>query len=96
MVFLLPPLAPGMEKAFLQSPRWGACLARSKRTLAAWAQQNRVTVIDAGEAERFGCAAGEFLDEHHAYPECYAKVFALYFRDSAAAKAPPGLYRPAS
>jgi hypothetical protein len=96
MIFLLPPLAPGMEKAFVQLPRWSACLARSKSALAAWARHNRVTVIDAGESERFDCVAGEFLDEHHAYPECHAKVLARYFRDNAAGRVPPGLYRPAS
>ena len=96
MIFLLPPLAPGMEKAFAQSPRWGACLGRSKAALAAWAQQNRVTLIDAGESERFGCVPGEFADEHHAYPECHAKLFARFFGDSATERALPGLYRPAS
>ena len=96
MIFLLPPLAPGLEKAFAQSPRWGACLARSKAALAAWAQQNRVTLIDAGESERFGCVPAEFVDEHHAYPECHGKLFARFFRDSAAGRAPPEFYRPAS
>src|SRR6185503_8084721 len=96
MIFLLPPLAPGMEKAFAQSPRWGACLGRSKAALAAWAQQNRVTLIDAGESERFGCVPGEFADEHHAYPACYAKLFAPFFGDSATERALPGLSRPAS
>ena len=41
-----------------------------------------------------GRYTGEFLDEHHAFPECYQRVFARYWRDSAAGRAGPGFYRP--
>ena len=96
MLFLLPPNLPGMEAEMQKVAESAACLARTKAALGAWAARHGVTVIDAGQSELYGCVAGEFLDEHHAYPECHAKVFARYFRDSPAGRTPPGLYRPAS
>jgi hypothetical protein len=96
MLFLLPPNLPGMEVEMQKVPESAACLARTKAVLGAWAARQGVTIIDAGRSELYGCVAGEFLDEHHAYPECHAKVFARYFRDSAAGRAGPGLYRPVS
>ena len=96
MLFLLPPNIPGMEIEMQKVPESAACLARTKAVLGAWAARHAVTVIDAGASELYGCVAGEFLDEHHAYPECHGKIFARYFRDSAGGRAPVGLYRPAS
>lgn len=79
LLLILPPLLPGMERAFLQSPHTGAALALTKRRLAGWARGAGVVVIDAGQSERFGCTAPEFVDEHHALPACYARVFARYW-----------------
>lgn len=94
MVFLLPPMIPGMELAMAEDPANRACLERTQTTLAQWAQQYRVTVIDAGQSERYGCTAGEFLDEHHAFPECHRRVLDFYFRALAAGRVPAGLLRP--
>jgi hypothetical protein len=94
MLVLLPPNVPGMELEMQKVAESAACLARTKAALAAWAVRHGVTVIDAGQSELYGCVAGEFLDEHHAYPECHAKIFARYFRDSTAGRPSPGLYRP--
>jgi hypothetical protein len=93
MTFLLPPLVPGLEHALLQNPHWNTCLTRTKSILHDWAVQNRLTVIDAGAAERYGCETTEFVDEHHAYPECNARVLKRYFTDLAQGRVAPGLYR---
>lgn len=92
MVFLLPPLVPGMERELRKSPRWGACLERTKSELDAWARRHRVTIIDAGASERYGCLPAEFADGHHAYPGCYARVLRRFFNDDSAGRAGPGLY----
>ncbi len=92
MVFLLPPLAPGLEQEMRQSPRWKACLERTKSDLAAWAMQSQVTIIDAGASERFGCVPMEFSDEHHAYPECNARVLRRFFADVEAGRVRAGIY----
>jgi len=96
MLFLLPPNVPGMEREMQKVAESAACLARTRAVLGAWAERRGVTVIDAGESERYGCTAGEFLDEHHAYPECHAKVFTRFFHDSGAGQVRAGLYRPAA
>ncbi len=92
MIFLLPPLAPGMEQALLGNTRWRDCLARTKATLDAWAKQHRVFVIDAGAAERYGCVSAEFSDEHHAYPECFQRILPRFFRALEAGRVMPGLW----
>lgn len=94
MVFLLPPLAPGLERALRETPRWQACLERTKSDLSAWALKYQVTVIDAGASERYGCQAMEFSDEHHAYPECNARMLRRYFIDLEAGRVRAGLYLP--
>ena len=76
LVLLLPPLLPGMDRALQQAPATSAALARTRQVLGQWAVAERVVVVDAGASERFGCTAGEFVDEHHALPACYARVFA--------------------
>ena len=75
-VFFLPPLMPGLEQALLASAHSGAALTRTKAALAAWAARERLTLIDAGASEKFGCSVDEFIDPHHALPACYARVFA--------------------
>jgi hypothetical protein len=92
MVFLLPPLVPGMERELRKSPRWGACLERTKSELDTWARRHHVTIIDAGASERYGCVPGEFADGHHAYPACYERALRRYFSDVAGGRVGPGLY----
>lgn len=94
VVFLLPPLIPGMERELLLRPESRDALTRTKRILADWAASHEVTVIDAGASERYGCIPGEFLDENHAYPGCHARVLGRFWRDRAAGRVGPGLYRP--
>lgn len=94
MIFVLPPLAPGMEMAMRNTPRWKTCLDRTKSSLDAWARRYHVSIIDAGASERYGCRAPEFADEHHAYPECNQRVLRRFFRDQDAGLVGAGLYQP--
>jgi hypothetical protein len=93
-LFLLPPQVPGMESEMMKVPQNKECLQRTKAVLADWAQRFGVTVIDAGQSERFGCVPDDFLDEHHAFPECHTRVLARFWRDDAAGRIRPGLYQP--
>jgi hypothetical protein len=95
MMFILPPLAPGMENTLRNTPRWKACIDRTKASLDAWAQRYQVSIIDAGASERYGCVAAEFTDEHHAYAACYQRVLQRYFSDLEAGRVGVGLYRAA-
>ena len=94
MLLVLPPLVPGLEQAMIADPGNRDCLARTKQVLQTWARQINVTIIDAGRAERFGCKAEEFLDEHHAYPECYRRVMDFHFRAQREGRVPTGLLQP--
>lgn len=78
VIFLLPPLLPGMERTLAAAPATAAYLAHTKLVLQQWSQRENLTLVDAGKSEDFGCVATEFVDEHHALPECYAKVFARF------------------
>jgi hypothetical protein len=63
-----------------------------------------VAIIDAGRSERYGCEATDFVDEHHALPACYARVFARFWQVAGGIsnatpgvktiKLPAGLYAP--
>lgn len=93
LLLILPPLLPGLERAFLASPQLGAPLTHSKQALAAMAQQAGVIIIDAGQSERYGCLATEFVDEHHALPACYARIFARFWSAGGnSTKLPAGLF----
>jgi hypothetical protein len=93
LLLILPPLLPNMERAFLNSPHTEGSLAVTKQKLAAWARSANVVIIDAGQSERFGCAAIEFVDEHHALPSCYARVFRRFWSVGGnSTKLPAGLF----
>ena len=74
LILIMPPLLPGLETALLRDPQLGSDLERTKRALDAWARRERLTILDAGQSERFGCLPGEFVDQHHAVDSCYRKV----------------------
>lgn len=92
-VFLLPPLAPGLEQELRKTAHWNACLQLTLSSIDTWARAYEVTVIDAGASERFGCLPAEFSDEHHAYPECNARVLKRFFDDAGAGRVHAGIYR---
>lgn len=76
LLLLLPPLAPGMEEALGRTGHSGAWLRSTLQRLHAWAARERIALLDAGRSERYGCTMSEFIDPHHALPECYRRVFA--------------------
>lgn len=92
LILMLPPLAPGVERVLLGNARWRECLARTKATLDAWAKQHKIFIIDAGAAESYGCVSTEFVDEHHAYPECFQRILPPFFRELEAGRVTPGLW----
>lgn len=94
MVFLMPPIIPGMEVAMGGHEPNRICLERTKSAIGDWARQYGVTVIDAGRSERYGCEAADFSDEHHAYPQCLGRALASYFRAEQEGRVKPGLFQP--
>ncbi|NBR30323.1 MAG: hypothetical protein EBT83_18245 [Betaproteobacteria bacterium] len=104
IVLILPPLLPGMERAFSESPQLGPLLGRTKAALAAWSRSAGIAIIDAGRSERYGCEATDFVDEHHALPACYARIFGRFWSAAGpispatvgtkAIKLPAGLFQP--
>lgn len=83
LMLYMPPLVPGLESAFLSHPKFSTDLLRTKRELAAWASGKSVFIADFGQSEKFGCTPAEFLDEHHADPSCYQKIFSVFWQNDA-------------
>jgi hypothetical protein len=81
VILFMPPLLPGLERALLNAPHTGTRLRQTKDALNGWARAQNLVIIDAGQAERYGCRVPEFVDEHHALPPCYARIFSRYWRD---------------
>ena len=75
IIFILPPLMPGVELAILQREDVGPYLRALKDEIKKWQGQNELSIIDAGASEKYGCSYDEFLDAHHAYRSCYRKIF---------------------
>jgi hypothetical protein len=92
LVLFLPPLIPGLERELAGSAHSGSAVKRTKAVLGEWAARAGLIIVDAGASERFGCVTSEFLDEHHAYPECYRKVFSRFWHEHAAGGIKPGLW----
>lgn len=80
LILHMPPLLPGLEKAFFGRPPYADYLAKTKAEVRAWAVDKPVLVADFGQSENYGCTYDEFLDEHHAVPTCYHKVFAEFWK----------------
>ena len=79
VVLLMPPLMPGMEESLGKSAHSRTWLRATKDVIEKWAGHERIQLLDAGRSERYGCVAAEFIDPHHALPECYAKVLSGFF-----------------
>lgn len=82
VLLFMPPLLPGMEAEFLRHPQLAADLQNTRRALDEWARRHRLTILDAGQSERYGCRADEFIDEHHAVASCYERIFRPFWRDA--------------
>lgn len=94
MLFVLPPLVPGLEAAVAADAEGGGCLERAKAVLHSWAQRSNVVILDAGRSENYRCIPEEFIDEHHAYPECYRRALRFYFEARQSGRALAGLIQP--
>jgi len=81
LILYMPPLMPGLEEALLKHPQFSTYLLRTKRELNSWAKENDAVVLDFGQSSKFGCTSGEFLDEHHADPACYNKIFRIFWQN---------------
>jgi hypothetical protein len=93
-VYYMPALIPGMQEIFLASPQLGPKLRETMAILDDWARRDGVVIVDMGPSERFGCVAQEFLDEHHAYPGCFARILERFWAEDAAGRVAPGIWRP--
>lgn len=82
LILLMPPLSPGLEKAFLQHPQYSVYLRRTKQDFADWSNTRQVTILDFGPSEEYGCTVHEFLDQHHAIPSCYQKIFNAFWQSA--------------
>ena len=96
IVLFMPPLLPGLEAEFMLQPQLASLLQSTKHSIDDWAHTEHMTVLDAGQSERFGCSADEFIDEHHAVSSCYEKIFKPFWRsvlrpNGAVLLAPDGL-----
>jgi hypothetical protein len=89
-IFVLPPLLANMENEFLQHLRLGGYLQKTKQSLARWAEQEQLVLLDAGQSERFGCKAEEFIDQHHATAACYNKIFTGFWQNIGGSNMPMG------
>lgn len=81
LILLMPPLLPGLDRALAESAHTREALARVRSRFDDWARRESVVMLDASAAETFGCAPQEFIDAHHALPECYRKVLDRLFQD---------------
>ena len=93
-VYYMPALIPGMQEIFLASPQLGPKLRETMAILDDWARRDGVVIVDMGPSERYGCLAQEFLDEHHAYPGCFARILERFWAEDAAGRVAPGIWRP--
>ncbi|MBI5438022.1 MAG: hypothetical protein HY936_03585 [Nitrosomonadales bacterium] len=89
-IFIVPPLLAGLENEFFQHPKLGVYLQKTKQDLARWAEQEQLTLLDAGQSERFGCKTEEFTDQHHATAACYNKVLSYFWQNAGGTNAIAG------
>lgn len=82
VLLFMPPLLPGLEDEFHRHPQLATLLRTTKRILDEWARAHHLMILDAGQAEHFGCSVEEFIDEHHAVATCYDKIFRSFWRDA--------------
>ena len=92
LILFMPPLIPGLERELAASPHAGVAVRRTRAVFGEWAAREGLVIIDASASERFGCVTSEFLDEHHAFPECFRKVLAKFWNERAAGTVTPGFW----
>ncbi|MBX3650325.1 MAG: hypothetical protein KF771_02980 [Burkholderiales bacterium] len=85
VLLFMPPLMPGLDARLEASAHSGVQLRQTKTMLRQWAQQHQVPLFDGGPSERYGCLPTEFIDAHHALPDCYRKFMKQVFANRKAA-----------
>ena len=69
----------GRGRGAIPNAHSGAWLLATRKALEVWSGREQIVLLDAGRSERYGCVAAEFIDPHHALPECYARVLSRFF-----------------
>ncbi len=73
LFIVVPPLMPGAT-ALIKKSGDGEYLEKTMNTLLAFTAKNDIDIIDASQSEKYGCIFSDFMDIHHAFPECYKKI----------------------
>ncbi len=73
LIIIIPPLMPGATTSIKKSEE-GIYLKETMDTLWKFSAENDIEILDASQSESYGCASSEFMDVHHAFPECYEKI----------------------
>jgi len=79
ILLFMPPLIPELDARLMASAHSAAQLRQTKTMLRQWAQQQQLPLFDGGPSERYGCLPAEFIDAHHALPDCYRKFMKQVF-----------------
>ncbi len=78
LVIIIPPLMPGATVSIQQSED-GIYLKETMNTLLKFVSKNNIDILDASKSEKYDCVLEEFMDVHHAFPECYKKILKNVF-----------------
>jgi len=74
LVIVIPAMMPQAARTIEQHEA-GIYLKKTLVDLSTFAERNNLAVFDASHSEQFGCGYEEFLDPHHSFDTCYAKIF---------------------
>ncbi len=75
VVFLFPPVFPGLEASLSRLPNVGPSYVPAKnKFIEALEAIPGVTVVDAIASEKFNCTPEMFLDSTHALSQCFALI----------------------
>ena len=73
LIIVVPPLMPGAT-ALIKKSEDGGYLEKTMNTLLTFTAKSNIEIIDASQSEKYGCIFSDFMDVHHAFPECYEKI----------------------
>lgn len=73
VVFAQTPFHPEFYQAMKTRP-FGATLDRIEQIAVDWNRRYGVTVVGGFDSQRIGCGTEQFIDWHHAKPDCLGKV----------------------
>ncbi len=79
LIVFLPPMMP-QARSTIEKSNAGIYLKKAVTDLSIFAEKNSLSIFDASQSEQFDCEYGEFLDPHHAFDSCYAKIFNVLYK----------------